>query len=328
MEMNIHRFFVVFAFAKAILLITSCNNGDKVAQEIASIPLDIEMRLFHEEFSKATPKDLSVLKQRYPDLFPVQYPDSLWVAKMTGVDTIHNVLQEAVFKAGFDYKGMESSIEEVMRHVAYYFPEFEPVPVFTVLSEVNYRKRVTLTTDALYIGIDNYLGADHELYLGINDYQRDDLKIEQLPADVALAYAYLFVTPSTDRTLLGSMVYFGKLQYLQELFAPQVSRAIRFETTVDKYGFMINNEGQMWRYLVDKSLLFDTDPKLLSRFILPAPFSKFYLEVDLQTPGGVGKYIGYRMVSDYMKNNEVSLETMLQLPAQELFEQSGYKPLQ
>jgi uncharacterized protein YjaZ len=84
----------------------------------------------------------------------------------------------------------------------------------------------------------------------------------------------------------------------------------------------------MWRYFVDNELIYKTDSKLLSRFILPAPFSKFYLEVDQQTPGGVGRYIGYRMVKSFMENNEVDIETMIQLNAEDIFERSKYKPLQ
>lgn len=329
MKYKFYKVFWVFAFAKAILLVTSCDSKNTVEKEIDAITVDVELDQFHTTFSRATEEQLPELKEHYPQLFPKQYPDELWKAKIAGTDTIYAVLENAVLNENFDYDAIERQVEDVMRHVTYYFPEFEPTDIITVLSEVNYRKRVTPTRDYLIIGIDNYLGSDHELYAGINEYQRDDLNIEQLPADVALSYAYLFTEPSLDRTLLGSMVYFGKLQYLQSLFAPDATGAQRFETTPVKYDFMVQSELQMWRYFVDRSLLYSTDSKLLSRFILPAPFSKFYLEVDQQTPGGVGKYIGYRMVNAFMENNNnVTIDEMLRMPAQELFEQSGYKPRQ
>lgn len=328
MTLNNYKLFLFFAFAKAILLLHSCNSvQDQREQEIAAIPIDVEMRLFHHEFAQATAQDLPKLKEKYPELFPARYSDSLWLAKIHGTDTIHDVLENAVQQAQLDYNKMEDQVKDVMRHVQYYFPDFEPTSITTVLSEVNFRQPVTPSSNSLYIGVDNYLGADHELYMGINDYQRDELHAAQLPADVAMAYAHLFVPPTTDRTLLGSMIYFGKLHYLQEQFAPQSLGMQRFKATAEKYEYMVANESQMWRYLVDKSLLFDTDPRLSSRFILPAPFSKFYLEIDQKTPGGIGKYIGYRIISDFMKNNKVDLELMLQLPAQDLFEKSGYKPL-
>ena len=82
----------------------------------------------------------------------------------------------------------------------------------------------------------------------------------------------------------------------------------------------------MWRYFIEKKLLYDTDQKLIPRFINPAPFSKFYLEIDNESPGRVGSWIGWQIVRSFMENNEVSLEQLLQMDAKEIFERSKYKP--
>ena len=325
MKIKLFKFFVIIAFAKAI---TSCTSTSKVEESISNIPLDVELIQFHKEFADAKEKDLSTLKGEYPLFFPVTVPDSVWISKMEGRDSIHNVLEKAVKNADFNYVTIEEELEDVMRHVVYYFPDFEPTPIVTVLSDVNYRQKVIPTASQLIVSIDTYLGKDHELYIGINKYQRENLNIEQLPADASLAYARLFVEPSMERSLLGNMIYHGKLHYLQELFAPNATGEQLFSYSPEKYVFTVENEGEMWRYFIDNELLYDTDSKLLSRFILPAPFSKFYLEVDQQTPGGVGRYIGYRMVKSFMDNNEVDIETMMHLKPEEIFKRSKYKPLQ
>ena len=325
MKIKLFKFFIIIAFAKAL---TSCNSNSKVEQEISNIPVDVELIKFHQEFADAQPQGLSTLKVTYPLFFPVTVPDSIWLLKMEGKDSVHNVLEKAVLDARFDYVQIEKDLEGVMRHVKYYFPEFEPTSIITVMSDVNYRQKVIPTSSQLIVSIDTYLGKDHELYLGINKYQRESLNIEQLPADAGLAYARLFIAPSMERSLLGNMIYHGKLHYLQELFAPAATGDQLFSYSPEKYVFTVENEGQMWRYFIDNELLYDTDSKLLSRFILPAPFSKFYLEVDQETPGGVGRYIGYRMVKSFMENNEVDIETMMQLNAEEIFKRSKYKPLQ
>jgi hypothetical protein len=36
----------------------------------------------------------------------------------------------------------------------------------------------------------------------------------------------------------------------------------------------------------------------------PAPFSKFYLEIDNDSPGRIGAWIGWQMVRSYMKNKQ------------------------
>jgi gliding motility-associated lipoprotein GldB len=313
----------LFAFAKANL---SCTSKTDTEKEISNIQVDVEMQLFHQEFAQATPDDLAQLREEYPRLLPVRTNDSILIAKMTGQDSIQNILEGAIDKAAFNYEQIEKDVEEVMRHVKYYFPEFQPTPIITLISEVEYNYQVIPSEEALYISMDTYLGKDHELYIGVNQYIKENLNIEQLPADVGMAYAELFVEPTMDRTLLGSMVYYGKLHYLQRLFVPEARGDYIFNYPKEKYQFTLENEEQMWRYIIGEELLYDTDSRLLSRFILPAPFSKFYLEVDQQTPGGVGNYLGYRIVQAFMDNNEVDLDVMINLPAEEIFKRSKYKP--
>ena len=79
-------------------------------------------------------------------------------------------------------------------------------------------------------------------------------------------------------------------------------------------------------YFVEKELLYDTNKKLLSRFITPAPFSRFNLELDSESPGRVGQYIGWQIVKSYMKNNPTSLFKMLQMEAVEIFNNAKFKP--
>ena len=73
-------------------------------------------------------------------------------------------------------------------------------------------------------------------------------------------------------------------------------------------------------------MLFSTDNSLPNRFIALAPFSKFYLELDSESPGRLGQYIGWQIVRAYMKNNKVSLMDMMQKDAEEIFNNSNFKP--
>ena len=82
----------------------------------------------------------------------------------------------------------------------------------------------------------------------------------------------------------------------------------------------------MWSYFINDNLLYDSDPKLANRFINPAPFSKFYLEIDNESPGRVGAWLGWQIVKSYMDNNATSLTDLLKMDAKELFEKSKYKP--
>lgn len=326
MGIKLTRVLLFLAFAKAII---SCNEVSKTEAEVEKVTVQAALFAFNEDFANAQPADLPALKEKYGMFLPATVPDSVWIARINGLDTIQNVLEDAIRKKKFNYKNIESQVVDVMRHVKYHFPDFKPTPIYTIISEVTYKERIFVGENELIIGIDCYLGKDHELYQGINAYQREHLNESQIPADVAMAYANLFVEPTMDRSFLGTMLYYGKLHYLQTLFAPKAARYEIFEYAPAKYDFMVANESEMWRYFIDQDMLYSTDNKLLSRFILPAPFSKFYLEVDQDTPGGAARYLGYRIIESYMEyNDETTLDQLIKLDAEVIFNRSNYKPKQ
>jgi len=134
------------------------------------------------------------------------------------------------------------------------------------------------------------------------------------------------VMPPTDETLLSQMIYAGKGLYLKDLFLPEYSDADKIGYKSEQITWCAENESYMWRYFIERKLLYDTDQKLIPRFIAPAPFSKFYLEIDNESPGRVGSWLGWQIVRSFMENNEVSLNEMLKMDAKEIFEKSKYKP--
>lgn len=122
------------------------------------------------------------------------------------------------------------------------------------------------------------------------------------------------------------MVFYGKQLYLKELLLPEGKPSQYLNYTPQELDWVMENESEIWRYFVERNLLFDTDSKLLNRFITPAPFSKFYLELDNESPGSVGQYVGWQIVRSYMKNNDVPLQVMLHQNSQIIFNKSHYKP--
>jgi len=65
---------------------------------------------------------------------------------------------------------------------------------------------------------------------------------------------------------------------------------------------------------------------LPGRFIADAPFSKFYLQLDRESPGRLGQYIGWQIVRAYMNNNDIAFLDMMKKDAAEIFNKSNYKP--
>ncbi|MEO0572106.1 MAG: gliding motility lipoprotein GldB [Bacteroidota bacterium] len=309
----------------ALILLISCNREDKLEKEIAKIPLELKTERFDREFADASPTDIPKLKSKYPYLFPKQFSDSIWIAKLK--DTIQQELLSEVNKTFPDFSEQELELTSLFQHITYYFPGYVVPKVVTLTSEVQYDNRVVLTDSLLLLGLDNYLGEDHHFYRGVSRYIAKGLDKHYLVSDVASAFAKTLNRYPRNRTFLSRMVYHGKELYLKDKLIPQTSDAQKINYTQEELEWAVRNEEQIWRYYVENELLYSTSSELDRRFLDPAPFSKFQLELDSESPGRLGRYMGWQVVRAFMdKNPKVSLVELLDIPADDIFKKSNYKP--
>lgn len=311
-------------FFCSLFLIVSCGRDDQREEEISAIPVEMEIKRFDERFTRATADSLQELKKEFPYLFPRQYADEVWIEKIN--DTIQEEINQEVKKEFSDLSQVRSELHSLFQHIKYYFPDTRIPTVVTLTSEVDYRNKVVWAEDLLLISLDTYLGKDHHFYIGIQEYLKKNFEPEQIVPDAAAAFAEHIMDRPDSRIFLGNMIYYGKILYLKDALIPSKSDAEKIGYTLDEMRWAEANEEQIWRYFVDKELLFDTDSELAPRFLYPAPFSKFYLQLDNEAPAMLGQYIGWQIVRSYMNKNEVSLDQVLDTPAETIFNNANYKP--
>lgn len=314
---------IAFALITLVFFI-SCDKKDKVEKAIEDVPVELEVERFDKIFYETPVRDLAKIKKEYPYFFPAGNEDTVWTNKMK--NPLLRELHAEVQKQFGDFQSERTELEELFRHIKFYFPQTKLPKVITLISEVDTDSKVIYADSLLLISLDVYLGKDHRFYEGFPEYQRTSFEKSQLLPDVVSDFALRKIPPPKDRTLLSQMIYFGKELYLKDVLIPQVSDAEKIGYTPKQITWSQENEGYIWRYFVDENLLYDSDPKLPGRFINPAPFSKFYLEIDNESPGKIGMWIGWQIVRSYMKNNDVSLQQLLQTDAKEIFDNSKYKP--
>lgn len=303
----------------------SCKEKDnKIDKEIQQIPIDIELRRFDRDFAQTDPSDLNSIKAKYPAFFPEQFDDEFWIEKMT--DTLQIELENETLKAFPNDDKIIDVLKPLFQHITYYFNDFQTPVVIAVTSDVDYRDKVILADSILILELDTYLGENHEFYGGIERYFAKNMRPSQIGPDVAEAYARNYVGRPRKNTLLDLMVYYGKRLYLKDLWLPNISDAEKIGYTEEEYTWAEENQVYMWQYFIENELLYSSDPKLPARFLNPAPFSKFYLEIDNESPGMLGRYLGWKIVKAFMKNNPVEVRELMNLDADELFKKSKYKP--
>ncbi|MGB5698523.1 gliding motility lipoprotein GldB [Muriicola sp.] len=307
-----------------LCLLSSCKKEKEIQADIAKQSVELKVLRFDKEFAAATPDNLSNIKSKYPYFFPSQYTDSIWIAKIQ--DSLQIELREAVDSAFYDFKEEQEEITMLLKHIVYYFPTYTIPTVVTLTTEVDYENRIILTDSLLLIGLDNYLGQDHRFYKGIDRYISKGLDKQYLESDIVSALSKKVISFPRDRSFLAQMVYYGKELYLKDLLIPWQTDGQKIGYDTDQLSWAQANEEQIWRYFVERELLYSTDPKLGPRFLDPAPFSKFRLELDNESPGRLGRYIGWQIVRAFMEKTELPVEQLWNLPAETIFKQANYKP--
>jgi gliding motility-associated lipoprotein GldB len=307
---------ILFAFV-------ACDKKTKVEKAVEKIPVELKVERFDKLFFETSPKDLNKLKKEFPFFFPKGTPDSVWLEKMQNPQW--RELYTEVQKKYSNFEPVKKDLNTLFQHLKYYFPETKTPKIITVISEMDYNNKVIYADSLVIISLELYLGKGHKFYQ-FPKYLKQNFEQKQILPDVVSSFSAQKIAPITDKNLLGQMIYFGKQLYLKDLLLPDYTDADKMGYTPEQIKWCEENESYMWRFFLENQMLYSDDQKLNNRFINPAPFSKFYLEIDNESPGRVGAWIGLQMVRSFMKNNELPLQEMLKMSAKELFEKSKYKP--
>ena len=308
----------------SLFLFVSCAKKDKLFIDVSDIDAKVDIMRFDQAFYTTPPEKLEDLKNEYPYLFPVQTPDSVWVQKMQDKDE-----QELYAETQKVYPNLDVEKEQLtslFKHVKYYYNNFREPAVITIVSNVDYQSNVVYADSLLFISLDVFLGNESVIYQDFPAYIKSKFTKDRIGVAVAEALARREIPRTKNRTFVSRIIQEGKLLYMVDAFLPTVNDAIKMGYTQEQLDWADYNDVDVWKYFIQNDHLFSTDQELSKRFIENAPFSKFYLANDNESPGRIGSWFGWQIVRAYMKHNDVSLQDMLQTDNETIFKKSKYKP--
>lgn len=306
-----------------VLLSVSCKKEIAKDIDVSAIDVTVSVNRFEQKFYEADEKKLPALKNEFPYLFPVQN-DSIWLNKIKDKEEreLYNKSQ-AIF-GDFEYE--KAQIDDLFKHVKYYHPSFKSPKIITLITNLDYQNKIVYADSLLFVSLDMYLGKNSEVYQDFPAYLSRNFDKSQLVVDMASAISERYFTADKSRQFLDMVIGAGKKMYMIDRYLPSVSDAQKIGYSETEYVWAMANESQIWKYFIENKVLYSTDPKLVDRFMAVAPFSKFYIDIDKESPGRIGVWLGWQIVRSYMNNNEVSLQKLLQTDAEEIFNKSKYKP--
>lgn len=174
---------------------------------------------------------------------------------------------------------------------------------------------ILFVDSVMLIALNHYLGAEYPGYSHWPVYMRQGKTPEAMPYDIAEALvgtSYPYMLKGDDATALSRMVYEGALAYVKMRLVPESDLAGVLGYTDAQLRWLRENEQAIWHSIVQRQLLYDTSASTIDRLVAPAPEVSI---VSPSTPGRVGRYIGYRIVEEYIKRNPGATPAAMLEPA-------------
>ena len=239
------------------------------------------------------------------------------------------VYQDAAKKV--DLAKLGADLSNLFGRIQHYFPDFQTPTVFTFSSATQTAEDPIIydpKSNFLFIDISGFLGEGNAHYKGIESYLQKSMNIQNLVPKISENIALRLVPyGKTNQKFLDQMVYSGKTMILQDAFLPETPDHLKMHYTKAQYDWCKANEANIWDYFVEGNLVFSADTRLQERFISPAPFSKFFTEIDSESSPQVGVFIGWEICRKFLTEKpDISLDKFIEMDATEIFNQSGYKP--
>ena len=303
---------------------TSCKNDVVTLVDVSNVDVEFIINRFDVDFYSSTAESLETTKSKYPFLFPTNTPDSIWLSKINDKDEQELFLEVQKKYTNLSY--LNNDLTSLFKHVKYYNNKFTAPNVITMLTNIDYDNRIVYRDSILLISLDAYLGEKHQFYEDYPNYIKQNNHKAHIVVDVANAIINTQTREINERDFISKMISEGRKMYLLDLYLPKVSDKEKTGYTIEKLNWALENEEQIWKYFIERKLLYSTDTSLNKRFLDNGPFSKFYLSQDNLSPGRVGSWLGLQIVRSYMIHNGVSLQELLNRSTSEIYKKSKYKP--
>ena len=323
------KFFKYLLFST--VFVTGMNSCKKESENIWKVEvknpvekiklIDISKELYDPNIS------LETFTQKYP-FFQGTVPKEDFVERRKDPEEII-IYKDAISK--IDVTKLNKELADLFSHIKNYFPEFTEPTVFlyssalqSAMDPIFYHAKENM----LFIDISAFMGENNPNYKGMEQYFQKSMSSKNILPKVSLTFAEYFVPAIGDSLkFIDQIVYHGKLMTLQDAFLPQEPDALKMNYSPEQYEWAKANEVNIWNYFVENNLVFSDDQRLAERFINPAPFSKFYTEIDNESSPQIGIFSGWQICRKFYKEKpDTKLADFLKMNAQEIFNQSNYKP--
>jgi len=329
----------LLGIAFLVLVLSSCTKKEEdkcvFAPDTAGKKVTIVLEQFQDSLINVKSKNDLVKVLTHQPLIRdyifrrTEYPnDSVFINELYArFNNPHlDTMQTEVKRVFGDLSALKASFEEAFSNLKYYYPDFNPPKIQTVVSGLD--TDMMVTDSLIIISLDFYLGKGAKYRPKVYDYLLRKYDPDDIVPSCMLIYGIsdsFNRTDMKDKTVLADMVAYGKAFYFAKHMLPCEADSVLIWYTPEEIKGSRANEDLIWARFIESNVLFETSHVVKKDYLGERPVT---IQVGEKCPGRIGQWVGWRIVNKYMESHpETTLPQLMEISnAQQLFRDSHYKP--
>ena len=185
---------------------------------------------------------------------------------------------------------------------------------------------VVVSKNIISVGIEYFLEkTTNKKPSDLPEYILDRYTPAYLNSTLLKSYFSQFnVINESDQSMLNEMIAFGKLYYVVGAISECEKDNIILGYDESQFKVLEENEAFIYSYFIQNELFFENQSKEKQKYMSERPST---YEISPQVPGRIGRWLGWKIVSSYMDQNQITLEELLlEVDFKKIFYNSNYKP--
>ena len=324
------KFFVFISFISLL----SCTSNNCPSLDTKGYPKNINVNYLISDKEKLGSKNdfLNYLENNKKVLYPFYEIEDTFNLDFK-VNNIYSLVDNVYFDS------LYRDVQDEFKNKKNLFLKLDhSIGVYNTTSKKQLNPQVTVLLSGFY----NDVVVDKEnIVLGIEYFLNKDNKYKprDLPSYILERYTpvhmnstmlstYLSqfnIVDETDKTMLNEMISFGKLYYVVEQLLMCESENIVLGYTKEEYDMIEENEAFIYTFFLQNELFFQESQLIKQKYLSERPST---FEISQSVPGRIGRWMGWKIVTSYMREKAYTLEDiLLEDDYKKIFYNSNYKPL-
>jgi hypothetical protein len=346
---------VIAGVALAFGTFYGCNDSNDKGPDVSGINLTLNSRRFDKDLYAIDPNNigagLTQLKSKYPG-FLDYFLDTLMAYNIYGnySDTVAGIreglkpfleykdfreLQDTVEKYYPDTRDLDEKLTRGFKILKYYFPSHTIPSILYLNMGLSKWPAFPIDSTTMCIGLDMFLGDQFPHYraIGIPEYLKSHSRRSYIPVAVFSAlYRGDHPLMVHEKSLLDLMLDKGREQYFLRKILPGTPDSVVFGFTQAQLDWCEANEALVFNFFIQNQLLYNKEAQNIMPYVTDGPFARGLepvSNVQKNTPGNIGTWLGYKIVSAYMAQNaKTTLGELLNLNLEStsFLAKAKYKP--